>query len=526
MTNGQSNLSRWLKQIKKKFSGQGHDNASGQQNVPISTNLLKNEKMIKEILGDGMDVMLTKFSIRVSANETVDAMLVAIDGLVDEQAKRDSILTPLQHPGIEQWPNKDLDSIQNMLAVKNMRTETDLMKALYQVLSAQALLLVQNSGQGLLIDIPDFEIRSIEEPETEQTVRGPREGFIESISVNMSMLRRKISHPDLRFESMKIGEYTQTNVVITYIQGVCDPKIINRVKKRLKKIDVDQISSSGDIEQLIEDHPYSIFPTIGNTERPDKAAGMLLEGRVVIIVSGSPVTLIVPNLFVENFMIVEDYNSRPYYSSAVRLLRFISFLISITVPALYISALNFNKALIPSDLIIPLVQARETVPFPLAMEVFIGIFMFEIVREAGVRLPRQIGTAISIVGPLILGDVAVSAGLIGAPTIVIVSFSYIAAFVVTPIADVTAFLRILLFISASLFGSFGLSLALLAILTHMVSLSSMGVPYMAPFAPIYFKDWKDTFVRVPIRLMRHRPKSIPNKRSKRIQSIPDTREKQ
>lgn len=235
-----------------------------------------------------------------------------------------------------------------------------------------------------------------------------------------------------------------------------------------------------------------------------------MEGRIAVFIDGNPVSLIVPYLFIENFMNVEDYNSRPYYSSFIRLMRFFAFFISITLPALYISTLNFNKALIPSDIIVPLIQARETVPFPLALEVIMIILMFEVVREAGVRLPQQIGTAVSIVGPLILGDVAVSAGLIGAPTIVIVSLSYIAAFVITPIADVTALLRIGLFIASSIFGSYGLCIALLALLTHMVSLTSLGVPYMAPFSPTHFRDWKDSFVRFPTRLLKRRPVMVYN----------------
>src|SRR5699024_3765124 len=348
--------------------------------------------------------------------------------------------------------------------------------------------------------------------------------FIESMSVNLTLIRRKISHPSLRFETLKIGKYSQTGITIAYVKDIAKPELVNQIKERLQQIKIDMLESSGEIEQLIEDHTYSIFPTVGNTERPDKAASMLMEGRVCILIDGQPVSLFVPYLFVESIKNIEDYSSRPYYASLVRLLRFLAFIISITFPALYISAVNFNKSLIPSDMVVPITVARETVPFPLALEVIIMILMFEVIREAGIRLPEQVGTAISIVGPLILGEVAVASAIVGAPTVIIVSISYIAAFVTTPIADVTALLRIALFVAASIFGSYGLVVALLATFTHMVSLTSFGVPYMAPFSPLHFRDWKDAFVRFPTKLLKNRPESIPNQRSKKVTSVPDTEE--
>ena len=222
---------------------------------------------------------------------------------------------------------------------------------------------------------------------------------------------------------------------------------------------------------------------------------------------------------------IEDYNSRPYYSSFIRFIRFVSFYFSTTLPALYFSALNFNKQMIPSDLLVPIIQAREMVPFSLWLEMALMILMFEVVREAGVRLPQAVGSALSIVGALILGQVAVSAGLVGAPTIVIISISYISAFIITPIADVTALLRIALLIASSLFGPFGLIVAILGLTTHMVSLTSMGVPYMAPIAPTHFRDFKDLVFRFPIKWLKHRPKSIPNQRDSKIQSLPNTGDK-
>ncbi|PWA06283.1 spore germination protein [Pueribacillus theae] len=520
-----SNIEKLIKQIKGKNTKDQPQKFSNVDWQPFSTNINENEKTLKQQLGTSKDILFTKFTINLQNGDALNAMVVAIDGLIDEEAKRNNILKPLIAHPLQEKPNDDLKQIRERISVKKVTVVDNLLKAVYQVLKAKALLIVDGFNKGLLLSIEGYEVRSIEEPVTEQAVRGAREGFIESTGVNISLLRRRISHPSLRFETMEIGKYSQTGITMAYLKDIVDPDLVQRVKERLNEIKVDSIDSSGDIEQLIEDHPYSIFPTIGNTERTDKAAALLMEGRVLLLIDGNPVSLYVPNLFLESFQNVEDYNSRPYYSSFIRIMRFFAFIVSISLPALYITALNFNKALIPSDMIVPIIQARETVPFPLAMEVIMMILMFEVVREAGVRLPKQIGSALSIVGALILGDVSVSAGLVGAPTIVVVSISYIAAFVITPIADVTALVRIGLFIASSVFGSYGLCIASLALLTHMVSLTSLGVPYMAPFSPSHFKDWKDGLIRLPTKLLKQRPKSIPNGRSRRIKSLPDTGDK-
>lgn len=517
-----SNFSKLLKKMNgtNKNNQQKEMTSTNLSVTSFSSDLIENERLIKGILGSSEDVMISKFKIKVK-NNIIDAMLVAIDGLVDEEAKRNNVLKPLISEAFEEKPNDELEQVQMRLSTKDSKVEKNLMKAVKNVLKSDVLLLVDGCNSGLLIAIEGFEVRSIKEPETEKVVRGPREGFVESTGINLSLLRRRISHPSLRFETIEIGEFTRTGITICYVKDIAKEEIVNRVKSRLEQIKIDQVESSGDIEQLIEDHPYSIFSMIGNTERPDKAVSLMMEGRIVILVDGNPVSLYVPYFFAESFKNIEDYSSRPYYSTFLRIIRFFAYFVSIILPSMYIAALNFNKELIPSDMIVPIIEARESVPFPLPMEVLLIILMFEVVREAGIRLPEQIGTAISIVGPLILGDVAVSAGLVGAPTVVIVSLSYIASFVITPIADAAALLRIGLFAATSVFGTYGLFVALLGLLTHMVSLTSLGIPYMSPYAPFYFGDWKDSIVRFPTRLVKSRPKSVPNKRSKKITSLPN-----
>lgn len=510
-----------IKRNTKKLQKEERSNYS----ISFSSDVHENEEKLKQLLDSSEDIIFHDFIIPLHDGHSLKALLVLVDGLINEDAIRNNVLEQLTEESLESPQGEELKKVKERIAIFNIKNEDNLEKAVFQLLKGNTLLLLDGYSEGLVLNAPGYEVRAIAEPQSDRAVRGAHEGFIESSPTNIALLRRRIPHPSLQFETIKIGEFSQTDITLGYIKGIVDPKLIERLKQRLDQIKVDEINNSGEIEQFIEDHPFSIFPTIGNTERPDVASALLMEGRIMIIVNGDPVSLYIPSLFLENMKSIEDYSSRPYYSSFIRLMRFFSFIISISLPALYIAAINFHKVMIPSEMIVPIIQARETVPFPLTMEVFMMILMFEVVREAGVRLPQQIGSALSIVGALILGQVSVSAGLVGAPTIVVVSISYIAAFVITPIADVTALLRIGLFIASSLFGGYGLIVVMLGLLTHMISLTSLGVPYMAPFAPFYFQDWKDLLIRLPLRWKKHRPKSIPNQRAPRIKSLPKTGDK-
>lgn len=517
------------KKIKSLLQNRKHKNKSKDQSSedkssvlpekPFYPDLKHNKEYVLERFGQAPDLIIHELPITLVNGQKLAALLFGINGLINEEVIREHVLEPLISQQIEK-PNNELEQISSKLSVQKMRIINDLDNALIELLKGHVLLLFEGYIRGLLIDVVALEERPITEPESEKAVRGARDGFVESTATNIALLRQRIAHPSLRIEKMILGTYSQTTIVISYMQDIAASELVNRVKSRLKQIDMDAINNSGEIEQAIEDHPYTIFPTIGNTERPDRAASLLMEGRVLLFVSGNPTCLYVPLLFLENLQSIEDYQSRPFYSSFTRLLRFMAFIVSVALPGIYIAALNFHKEIIPSAMIVPIIEARETVPFPLMMELLLMILMFEVVREAGVRLPLEIGSALSIVGALILGEVSVSAGIVGAPTIIVVSISYIASFLISPIADVTALLRLGLFIVSSIFGAYGLIISLLGLITHMVSLTSMGVPYLAPFAPFYIQDLKDTIFRFPLRWHKKRAKSIPHKRKVKIRSLP------
>ncbi|MDP4178369.1 MAG: spore germination protein, partial [Bacillota bacterium] len=315
-----------------------------------------------------------------------------------------------------------------------------------------------------------------------------------------------------------LGVRTKTDVCIAYISDLANPKLIEEIRQRLNRIKTDAILESGYVEQFIEDAPFSIFSTVANSEKPDKVAAKLLEGRAAIIVDGTPFVLTVPMVFIESFQSAEDYYSRYFFSSLIRLMRFTAFFINILAPALYVSLSTFHQELIPTPLLLTMVASHEGIPFPAVVEAGMMIIAFEILREAGVRLPRPIGQSVSIVGALVIGESAVSAGLIGAPMVIVVAITAVSSFVVPAQTDSGAIIRFILLILAGAMGGFGIAMGLFAIFIHMASLRSFGTPYLSPLAPLSTSDLKDTFIRAPLWSMNKRPKDISYHDSKKQKS--------
>ena len=299
---------------------------------------------------------------------------------------------------------------KQLLPIANVSIVTDWEDLFSKLLLGEAIIFLDGVNQGLAASTRGGEQRSILQPESEVTLRGPRDSFTESISTNTSLVRRRINNPNLWLESMKIGKVSQTDVGIMYINGIANEKIV-KVKERLKRIDIDQINDSGEIEQFIEDDPYSVFPTTVHTERPDVVAANLMEGKVAIFVNGSPYAITVPTLFIEFFHAADDYYSRFDIALALRFLRIAIFFIALITPSAYVAITTYHQEMIPTILIIAIAAQREAVPFPAFFEALLMEVTFEILREAGVRLPRPVGSAVSIVGALVIGQAAIQAKL-------------------------------------------------------------------------------------------------------------------
>ncbi|MDK2810279.1 MAG: spore germination protein [Petroclostridium sp.] len=471
------------------------------------------KKKLQQIFADCSDFALREV---VLGEELQIKIIVAfIDGLVNKQLLNSDIFKPLMIESRIANLNKAFSSNtiihilkENLLSTYQLEEIKDFKQTVDAILSGDTIIYIDGKTTALKVETRGWEARGIEEPDTESVVRGPREGFTETLRTNTSLLRRKVKNPNLKFEMITLGEQTNTPVCICYIKGIANEEIIETVRRRLKKIKTDAILESGYIEEFIEDAPFSLFPTIGNSEKPDVVAAKLLEGRVAIFCDGTPFVLTVPYLFIESIQASEDYYSRSYFSSMVRWFRILAFLIATTLPASYVALIAFHQDVIPFKLLLTMAASREGIPFSPFTEAFIMGIAFELLREAGVRMPRPIGQAVSIVGALVLGESAVRAGLVSNPMVIVTAITAISSFIIPPLGGAMPFFRIIMLIAANILGFMGLALTTAACVIHMCTLRSFGVPYMAPFAPLSGSDLKDTLVRVPIWAMVTRPRSL------------------
>ncbi|WP_246218314.1 spore germination protein [Litoribacterium kuwaitense] len=362
-------------------------------------------------------------------------------------------------------------------------------------------MLLEDAETGLAIDVQHHFHRNLEEPVAESVVRGNRIGFIESIDQNIALLRNYLKTDAFLFETLILGKYTKTTVGIAYIDGVAERKLIEEVRMRLEHIEADGVIETGDIEELIEDHPNSIFPQMVVTERVDVVVSSMLEGKVAILVNGTPFVLVVPGTFFSLTQSPDDYYQRFFVGSFIRLLRLFFIFIALCLPAIYVAFSTFHQELIPSQLLLTIVVSREAIPFPAVVELLIMDITFEGLREAGLRLPKQIGAAVSIVGALVIGEASVNAGLVSRPMVVIIALTGIASFIMPRFNLSTSFrlLRFPLTLAAASFGFIGLFAGLMMILTHLCSLRSFGVPFMEPIAPLHTFRLKDSFIRRKIK---------------------------
>ncbi|OLS35449.1 spore germination protein [Bacillus sp. MRMR6] len=488
----------------------------------IEKDLLTNIIRIKQTLGKSVDVKYREIVIILN-DKKVNAFICFIDGMASEPYINLHIVKSLMESDfnaeiyLSEASDEDFLTIvkKRILSSSSLKEERELDAVSTSIQMGETLILIDGYETALLVSTQGFSSRNVGEPDTESNVRGPREGFNEVLKVNTSLIRRKINNPNLIFEGMQIGKETKTNIRIGYIEGIANPKVVDEVKKRLKQIDTDAILESGYIEQFIEDHPFSIFPTVANSEKPDKVAGKILEGRVAIFCDGTPFVLTVPHVFVETLQVGEDYYSRPYLSTFIRLLRFLSLFLTIATPGLYIAITTYHHEMVPTQLLVSMAAAEEKVPFPIFLEAMLMALVFEILREGGVRMPRPVGGAISIVGALVIGEAAVQAGFVSTPMVIVIAITGICGFVVTALNDANILSRFLIMLLAGALGLYGVLMGFLILLGHMCSLRSFGTPYLSPQAPIIWSEWKDSIIRMPLFFQKSRPQSIMWQQSKK-----------
>lgn len=375
-------------------------------------------------------------------------------------------------------------------------------QAVRSVLEGKMVLLFDGWDKALAFDALSIERRAVTEPSSEAVISGPREGTIEDLHTNIGLLRVRLSTPEFKIEMYETGTHTRQKFVIGYLQNVVKPELLAELKRRVSLIDRTEALDVTYIRELIEDAVYSPFPQYRITERPDVAVSSLLEGKIVILMEGSGTILVCPVKFTELFQSAEDYYQRTVISTLVRWLRMIAFAIALTLPSLYIALSTFHPELIPSNLLLAMLDTREGIPFPAFVEAVLMQFFFELLREAGIRLPRPIGSSVSIVGALIIGDAAISAGIASPIMVVVVALTGIASFSI-PQYEIAIALRILSFplmIMAFFLGGFGLMIGFILILLHLTCLRSLGQPYFAPIAPLRPLQLFDVIVRAPLKV--------------------------
>lgn len=461
----------------------------------ISNSLEQNISKIKKDLGNSADLNVRLLNI----NKRVSVALLYFDGLSDELLIENSIIDALLKLKDDRHPVFHLEFLKEHIITNHGVTNVDNFHSIYSsLLSGDTLILIDKNTEAFVASTRKWKERAVEEPTTQVVVRGPKEGFTENIAVNVALIRRRIKDQNLWLETTQIGKVTKTSVSIMYLNQVAEEKIIKEVRQRLEKIEADSILESGYIEEFIQDSSYSPFPTVFNTERPDVIAAGILEGRVAILIDGTPFVLLVPALFSHFLQAAEDYYNRSDYG-LIRMLRIICLGIALLAPSIYIALTTFHQETIPTVLLISLAAQREGVPFPAFLEALLMEFTFEILREAGIRMPRMVGQALSIVGALVIGQAAVEAGFISAAMVIVVAITAISSFVVPgySIAISVRILRFGMMILAATFGFYGITLGLLAILLHLTSLKSFTVPYMTNFGPFQLKKQRDVILRLP-----------------------------
>jgi spore germination protein len=480
---------------------------------PFSGNYPTDLLAVKNAIGANSDLHIREFTI---ANGGGRGALIYVDGMQNDRILNMRIMQFLMYE-IPAGPVSSAE-IANQLLPFSQLNESDSVESFNKsVLFGHTALLIEGLPGGLLIELPGGVNRTIGEPVSEALLRGPRLGFSEVLSENTSLLRRQGFSDQLEMKTYRAGNTLQRDIVLAYMKDIVNPELLEEVTNRIHKIDIDFLAESGYIEQLIEDNYLSPFQQVQNTERPDRVISALLEGRIAILLDGTPFALIVPVTFSMLLQSPEDYYERWLPGTLLRLLRFAAAFLALMAPALYISFISFHPGLIPTELAISIIKTRQGVPFPSLIEVLILEVSIEILREAGIRLPKPIGPAMGIVGGLIIGDAAVQAGIVSPFLVIVVAVTAISSFSI-PMYSTGITLRLLRFagmLFAAVLGMYGTILFFLLICSHLTKLKSFGVPYLTPVSPFRLSDWKDLFLRAPMALMKRRPVMMKTKQDKR-----------
>ena len=484
-------------------------------NLQLCKELDRNIQHFEALFEGCGDMVARKFPIGTSLDRYCYVMY--FDGMADRQIVEMSVLPRLmasaQKPP-ENFFHVPIDLLATIkeggMTTADLREEAGMDVIAKAVMAGDTAIMVDGADMAVLVATKGFPSRGVTETNTEVVVQGSNEAFSEVMRINTALLRRRIKDPMLKVKQKQVGRRTVTDIALCYLDDVVRKEVLEMAVKRIENIDIDGILTCGALEEFIEEDYQSPFPQTQITERPDKAASAILEGRIAIVVDGSPMVILIPAVIDSFFQSADDYNQRWEIMSLARVLRFVSAFFALALPGLYIAVTTFHPNMLPMMLVFKMAAARESIPFPAVLEVLIMEFAFELLREAGIRLPRPVGSSIGIIGGLIVGEAAVSAGIVSPIVVIVVALTGIASFAIPSYSLVAAFRlsKFLIIALSAALGLLGFWIALILLLIHLASLKSFGLPYLFPFAAgdvNGFTDFKDSLLRLPIIFMKKRP---------------------
>lgn len=473
----------------------------------FTANLQKNVRAVKNIL-TAEDILVFRF-------ETADGAACAAiyaDGICDKDLLGEQVIRPLS----QTERGDSIESVAQKLNSPEIKTEKEINTVTGEILAGNTALLVDGLDSALIIGVKKAPMRTVSEPPTSIAIKGPREGFIEDIKTNMALLRKRLKTKDLQFETYTVGTRSSTVVTLAYLEGIADEKIKKEIVDRLQMIEIDGVADSSYIANFLSKKPYSLFKQIGTTEKPDILAAKMLEGRIAVLVDGSPIALTLPYILLEDFQSVQDYFVSPYRATMSRLLRLLSLIIALLLPAYYVAAQLFKLQMLPLGLLMTISGNVRDLPFSPSLEMFFLMAILEILIEASVRMPKYVGLALSVVGALVLGDTAVKAGIVSSSAIIIVALSGIAAYTLPDLAGSLSVLKFAFLIVAGSIGTFGIVLFTGLVLLYLCTSDSYGAPLLAPFSPLIRHDLKDSVLKSNIYNLKERPAFLRGKNKVRL----------
>ncbi|MCX4361989.1 MAG: spore germination protein [Clostridia bacterium] len=447
-----------------------------------------------------------------------------IDGYIDTLLFEDNILSPLKNLQGDMQVSMDLLN-KNTQMTTPIEELTDTAKAIENISCGEIILLAESAQCFFKYSEKKYQLRAVAEPPVSTVLRGPREGFIEDLKTNMFLIRRRLASPKLTFELMSVGKYTQTKVAIAFIDGVADQNIVDRIKTQVKNINIDGVIESSYIARYLEENKFSLFSHVGASEKPDTVTGKLLEGRVAILVDGSPSVLTLPFLMYENFQMSEDYYIKSYRASMVRIIRLFAVIFSILMPGIYVALQEHQYQLFPIKYLVSVLGKISNIPLSPTLEMLLVLVIFEILNETSIRMPRYVSMALSVVGAIILGEAAVTAGLFSISAVIIVAISTVGLYCVPDEINSSNILRFGFVAVGGVLGVAGILLGIAGLIAYMCSINSYGVSYMSPFAPSIVHDWQDGPLKAQLQEFGERPYSIPtSNRTRQRTQIADNKE--